>query len=267
LLDQTYPELNFEALNTPQEDWHALFNYMLKNGYQTLFDAGAGNALSAQVAQKHYPALKVYAYELLEQRLEGIDCPDQVVKVADLMQVPIPHCDITFLYLPTGPLLEKILLQLPTDAVVAAVESHGDLFDRLDECCSFMSEIEITAKRHHSKMRFYRYQSQADDLRFKIRELSTHNSLTQIIVKDRDPLLGEYLWSADVQDCIVESSGIIETYWPKRRFELSMVDSIQEAKWPQLVKERRQGLWRKLIVSPVTLKETPEGKRMSIHED
>ncbi len=240
---------------------------MTKKGLKTLFDAGAGNALSAQVAQAEFPDLSVHAYEIVGDRMAALDLPNQQLKVCDLMLEPIAKCDLTFLYLPTGPLLERILLQLPHHALIAAVESHGDLFDRLDECCELVTTIKMHAKRHNPFMRIYRYKVSTPDLRQKIRELSTSESLLQLEIKDSDLINGEYIWSGDIQGCIVESSGIIETLWPARRFSINDVVAINKAKWPELVLQRRQGLWRKIIVSPVALKETPQGERIKINEN
>tara|TARA_R110000868_G_scaffold117600_15_gene312593 strand:- start:92289 stop:93092 length:804 start_codon:yes stop_codon:yes gene_type:complete len=267
LQSQTYEDLSFEALNTPKEDWRELFNFMSRMGLKTLFDAGAGNALSAQVAQSEYPSLCVHAHEIVSERLSSLDLPNQVLKICDLMQEPIPICDLTFLYLPTGPLLERILLQLPDNALIAAVESHGDLFDRLDECCELLEELNISAKRHHPSMHIYRYRKVTSDLRQKIRELSTIESLLQLEVKDADPVTGEYVWSADIQGCTLESNGIIETLWPPRRFSLESVVTINWPKWPELILQRRLGYWRKIIISPVSLKETPQGERIHINEN
>src|SRR5690606_5060584 len=147
LLDFTYPEISYEALNTPVEDWRNLFHWMQENSYRSLFDAGAGNALSAQVAQREFPNLHISAWEVVASRLEGVHCPDHDVRVADLFKDDIPKCDVTFLYLPTGPLLERILQQLPHNAIIAAIESHGELYARLEESAIKIHEIPLHSKR------------------------------------------------------------------------------------------------------------------------
>lgn len=265
LLDFTYPELSFEALNTPVDDWRTLFCYMNQRGLKTLFDAGAGNALSAQVAQKEFPNIRVHAWEIMAKRLEGVHCPDHDVRVADLFHDPIPKADVHFLYLPTGPLLECILSQLEEGALIAAVESHGELFPRLDESAELIDELEMLATRHTSKMRIYRWQNQPHDLKFKLRQESYQNTFKQVLINEHDPFEGQCQWLADCFGLTVTPDEHVETLYPPRRFKLEQVVNTVEFDQHEILKERRTGKWRKIFIKPRLLAETPEGVRIEFN--
>lgn len=265
-MDFTYPQISFEALNTPVSDWRLLFNYMAKHGLKTLFDAGAGNALSAQVAQSEFPTIHVTAWEIMASRITEVDCPRHDVRAADLMTEALPICDMTFIYLPTGPLLERILLQLPENSLIAAVESHGELFPRLEESAQLVHSIPITAQRHHSSMKIYRWHRPPDNLKSQLRALSTQDTNLQILIRSCDPFEGDAVWSADIFGLTITPDYYVETLFPPRRFELTKVIEITTPRWPHLISERRLGLWRKIIISPRQLKESPQGIRIEINE-
>lgn len=263
LLDFSYQDISFEALNTPAQDWRILFKYMERQGLKTLFDAGAGHALSAEVATE-FKSIHVTAWELDLDRIKGRSFHNQIVKQADLFAENIPKCDITFLYLPTGPLLERILSQLQENDLIAAVESHGELFDRLDEQCELVDELEITAKRHHPKLRIYRYHHSRDKLKSELRLRSFNPNFSQLLIREEDSLLGPSLWMADCYGLNITPDGFVETKFPERRFELVQVTNIVELINPDLIIERRSGKWRKIFVGPRAIVETPNGERIEI---
>lgn len=265
LLDYSYPELSSDALNTPAQDWRILFEYMLTKNLHTIFDAGAGNAISAQVAEAEYPNIYVHAWELVNERIQNVKCKNQDVRCADLFTEEIPKTDITFIYLPTGPLLERVLSQLTEGALIAAVESHGELFDRLSECAQCIDELDITAKRHHPKLRIYKMQKPIADLKHQLRQLSFNDCYTQIMVRETDPFEGDSIWIADCFGATVTSDGYVESLFPPRRFLLSQVVEIREFDKKNYLIERRSGKWRKIIIEPRMLLETPDGKRIVAH--
>lgn len=264
LLDFTYPELSFEALNTPADDWRILFHYMNRQGLKTLFDAGAGNALSAQVAQKEFSNIYVHAWEVMAKRLEGVDCPDHDVRVADLFHEPIPKADVHFLYLPTGPLLECILSQIETGLLIAAIESHGELFQRLEESAELVDELPITATRHAPTMRIYRWHTGPKNMKDMLRQYSYQNNFKQVLIQDNDPFEGQCQWLADCFGLNVTPDDYVETLFPPRRLKLEQVVNVLEFNQYEILKERRAGKWRKIFIEPRLLVETPEGIRIEL---
>ena len=260
-MDLTYSDISLEALNTPVQDWRLLFNYMLQNGHRTLFDAGAGHAYSAQVAQKEFKNIKVFAYELVEERIKNLDCPDQVIKCVDLFKTPIPKCDITYLYLPTGPLLEKILSQLKNGSVIATVESHGELFSRLEETAIQIDSLIISANRHAPELKIYQWQKPKRNFKEEIRDWSYQKSYKQIHIKEKDILLGDTIWSADIEGLTITPDGFVETLHPPRRFPLEDITMISEPLDIELIERRRAGEIRKIFIKPYGIIEDRYGKR------
>lgn len=262
-MDLTYFDLSLEALNTPVQDWRLLFDYMTNEGHRTLFDAGAGHAYSAQVAQKEYKNIKVFAYELMQDRIKDLDCPNQIIKCVDLFETEIPQCDVTFLYLPTGPLLEKILSQLEDDSIIAAVESHGELFSRLEETAQKIDSIKITATRHAPELKIYRWKKPIKDFKYEIRTWSYKKSYKQIHIKENDLLLGATLWSADIEGLTITPDNFVETTHPPRRFKLSDIVLISEPINTELIEKRRSGEIRKIFIKPCGIIEDRFGQRHS----
>tara|TARA_R110002049_G_scaffold94670_4_gene232884 strand:+ start:277 stop:1068 length:792 start_codon:yes stop_codon:yes gene_type:complete len=260
-MDLTYSDISYEALNTPVEDWRSLFNYMRENQLKTLFDAGAGHALSAQVAEAEFQDIKVYAYEIVSERIKDLDLPNQVVKCSDLFKDEIPKCDITFIYLPTGPLLERVLSQLTSGSVIAAIESHGDLFDRLDESAKLLKTIKLSAKRHHPKMKIYRWTKAKKSLKTQLRDLSFTDTYEQIHIREEDPILGETIWSADIKGVTVTSDDYVETLTPPRRFELNKILKITPPESIELIEKRRHEQFRKIFIKPYGIIEDKFGQR------
>ncbi len=263
-MDLSYSDISYEALNTPVDDWRLLFNFMKVNKLNTLFDAGAGNALSAQTAQAEYKDIQVHAYELINDRIKGLTCPDQVIKCADLFKVDIPKCDITFLYLPTGPLLEKILHQLDENSLIAAVESHGELFNRLEESAILVESMTQTALRHHPQMRIYRWLRPVQDFKNRLRELSFQKTYDQIHIKEEDQLLGETVWSADIEGLTITPDNYIETRNPPRRLKLNRDIKISPPFDTELIERRRRNNLRKIFIEPCGIIEDQFGIRHNL---
>ena len=186
------------------------------------------------------------------------------MKQADLFLEDLPRRHVTFIYLPTGPLLERVLSQLSDGNLIAAIESHGELFDRLDEQCELVDELEITAKRHHPKLRIYRFKSPSLDLKSKLRLKSFDSSYSQILIEENDSLLGPSLWMADCYGLTITPDEHVETQFPPRRFKLTQVVKIVELINPKLIIERRSGKWRKIFIEPRAIVETPHGERIDI---
>lgn len=80
---------------------------------------------------------------------------------ADLCSAEIPIADLYFLYFPTGPVLDRILDKIgdnPNTFLLIAIESHGDLFDRLDQetWLEVYKTIPLQSPRHSPYARIYR---------------------------------------------------------------------------------------------------------------
>jgi hypothetical protein len=81
-------------------------------------------------------------------------------QIADLLNAAIPEGDTYFLYFPQGHVLDRILSELAKKVsfTLVAIESHGDLFPRLEKEHWLRLEKEIPLKdpRHHACARVYR---------------------------------------------------------------------------------------------------------------
>ena len=200
---------------------------------------------------------------MVEERIKNLDCPDQVIKCADLFETSIPKCDITYLYLPTGPLLEKVLSQLENGSVIAAVESHGELFSRLEETAVKIDSLKISAQRHAPELNIYQWKKPKQDLKAQIRDWSYQKTYKQIHIKQMDVLLGNTIWSADIEGLTITPDNFVETIYPPRRFELNQVIQINEARDLELIERRRAGEIRKIFIKPYGIIEDRVGKRHS----
>lgn len=161
----SYKNLSAEALYTSYEDLKEIFKHPLIRG--KFLDLGCGHGMAPLLYGHLYPDRESSGIEFEFERLvvgESFKLNHDLNNVnliqADLLKTTIPQADTYFLYFPTGPVLDHILTELyhnKNSFCLVAIESHGDLFPRLDLENWLLVKDEITLKspRHHPAARIY----------------------------------------------------------------------------------------------------------------
>ncbi len=161
---ESYRGLSLEALCTPIEDLLQIFEDPLVVG--SWVDLGSGFGHSVLAYAERFPERKAIGMEIEFARIEVAralaevrSLPCQFIE-GDLLTDPIPYGDIYFLYFPQGHVLDRILSELSKkkDFLLIAIESHGDLFPRLQKetWLDIVREVPLTSMRHHPSARFFR---------------------------------------------------------------------------------------------------------------
>lgn len=153
-----------EALCTSPEDALAIVSDPLIRGTWVDLGSGFGHTVMA------------YAEKFPERAAIGIEKEDArrsvAVRVAqsknlkcqfllgDLLTHAIPNGDTYFLYFPQGHVLDRILSELSRkeNFTLVVIESHGDLFPRLEKekWLKLEKEIPLSSKRHNHFARIFR---------------------------------------------------------------------------------------------------------------
>lgn len=263
--DELYPGLNLEALYTDLREYAQIFSHpRIKGSWCELgCGVGIGNLFYAYL----YPERRAVGIELASARAwafqrekERLGLSNVEVIQGDLLTTSLPQADNYFLYFPTGPVLDRILseLQSRTNFTLIAIESHGDLFSRLDEEAQLelVDTLTLTQKRHSPDARIYR---------------------SRIPERAKDPMLeltfkNSYLWINDGTDLwLGESQGAewikAQTFnlkYPPRTIhsgEIKQVMTLDELS-PLL---RYLCGWRRLgVLSLITANKSSEGQLRKI---
>jgi hypothetical protein len=163
--ERSYKGLSFEALYTSWEDFQRLFSHPRIKG--KFVDLGCGLGLGCLLYGSLFPERQSIGVEFEKARYEKAQELKETSSLSnveflhqDLGEGKIPNGDTYFLYFPTGPVLDRILTSLyqeKSDFVLVAIESHGDLYQRL-ECENWLTlidEVPLTSKRHASVAKVY----------------------------------------------------------------------------------------------------------------
>lgn len=161
----SYPGLSSEALYTSIKDLQNIFNHELVKG--SFLDLGCGHGMTALYYGDLFPERSSSGIEFEESRIDlGKKFRDQYQLTnvnlihADLLKTRIPKATTYFLYFPTGHVLDRILSELYESHTIfnlIAIESHGDLFERLglENWLELKDEIPLTSKRLDPHARIY----------------------------------------------------------------------------------------------------------------
>jgi len=160
-----YAGLSSEALFTGLEDIRRIQSHPEVRG--TWVDLGAGVGQTVLSYLQLYPEREAFGLEKSEARViaghklfRSLKIPDDHLKEADLLTTDLMIGDTYFLYFPTGMVLDRILHELMKKPafILAVVESHGDLFSRLnlEPALDLMGEVELSSPRHSPVARIYR---------------------------------------------------------------------------------------------------------------
>ena len=170
-----YRGLTEQALLTCEEDFLSLFQAL--PDILTWVELGSGHGLGPLLFAEKFPHKKAFGVEFEKARLlvgekKKIQLGLSNVEFlhADLLTCPIPVGDVYFLYFSTGPVLDRILFELAklrTPFFLIAIESHGDLFDRIGKECWLrpIQQVPLVSSRHHPQaMIFEKYRDPVPSL-------------------------------------------------------------------------------------------------------
>ncbi len=161
----SYKNLSDEALYTSYEDLQEIFKHRLIKG--KFLDLGCGHGMAPLLYGYLYPKRESAGIEFESERLmvgESFRNNHELINVnliqADLLETIIPEADTYFLYFPTGHVLDRVLTNLyqgQNPFHLVAIESHGDLFARLERENWLMvrDEIPLKSSRHYPRARIY----------------------------------------------------------------------------------------------------------------
>lgn len=161
----SYQGLGPEALYTSIKDLETIFRHELVTG--SFLDLGCGQGLTALYYGDLFPERKSSGIEFEKARVESgkkFQQEHQLTNVnlieADLLKVKIPEADTYLLYFPTGHVLDRILSELYQSYrpfMLIAIESHGDLYHRLEleNWLELKAEIPLTSQRHNPMSQIY----------------------------------------------------------------------------------------------------------------
>ncbi|WP_408096110.1 class I SAM-dependent methyltransferase [Peredibacter sp. HCB2-198] len=161
----SYKGLNQAALYTSREDFQSIFSHPLVTG--TFVDLGCGTGEGCLLYSWLYPERSAIGVDFEQSRIEaGLKMKEELkleqvsLFRQDLLHSNIPRGDTYFLYFPTGMVLDRILNELyqsSHDFRIVAIESHGDLFSRLEKenWLNLVAEIPLKSERHHPMAHIY----------------------------------------------------------------------------------------------------------------
>ncbi len=160
-----YQGLAHEALYTSDDDLLLIFHHPLVEG--RFLDLGCGTGRAPILYGLLFPERQSFGIEFESSRIKvgeiftkSFNLPNITLVTGDLLSCNIPEADSYFLYFPTGAVLDRILhllyhSQKPFKLI--AIESHGDLFARLENenWLQLRAEISLSSKRHHPMARIF----------------------------------------------------------------------------------------------------------------
>ena len=275
----SYRGLSPEALCTDPEDILSIIKHPLIEG--DWIDLGSGFGHTVITYAEKFPERKAWGVEKEFSRIElarkishelGLGC--EFIQ-GDLLNCRIPDGKVYFLYFPQGHVLDRILSVLceRKNIVVVAIESHGDLFERLDreDWLTLSATIPLKSARHDSHARIYLSQGKALTLA-GLHEYSFRNRIF-LISQDGVTWLGESfgLYASggryvlihpprSIEEKDVVKIMTIEELTPVQKFlvQLWRLEDIQVVTRDKIY----TGTLRKIIVAPAFSVELSCGERV-----
>ncbi len=279
----SYKNLGPEALYTSHEDLLRIFSHPLVTG--SFMDLGCGHGKTALLYGHLFPERVSTGMEFEDERLkvgkvfkEKNNLQNVHLIHADLLNAPIPDADTYFLYFPTGPVLDRILNELYQSHRhfrLIAIESHGDLFPRLnlENWLTLLEEIPLAGVRHDPSARIY----QRTDVRRSESLLPFTLSFGHfhlLIQDEKESWLGESFgmeWSGDDRFELLSPPRTI--YWKNVKkmmvsgdLEKHLLLATQIRSKGEVVvttdKARYQGFIRKILTQPTFRLEISSGEQV-----
>lgn len=193
----SYRGLSPEALCTDPEDILAIISDPLIQG--DWIDLGSGYGHTVLTYAEKFPDRKAIGVEKELPRIEvarnissDLGLSSEFIQ-GDLLHCEIPDGKVYFLYFPQGHILDRILSVLMRKPLITlvAIESHGDLFERLDreEWLHLSKTIQLKSQRHNQEARIYTSLGSTTTLA-GLHEFSFRNKIF-LITQDNISWLGE----------------------------------------------------------------------------
>ncbi len=160
----SYKDLDLRALCTDPDDVRAILQDPLIHG--TWVDLGSGFGHTVLTYKELFPKRRAIGIERELSRVEASRKLSASLKIqaefihGDLLRDTIPEGETYFLYFPQGHVLDRVLSEISKNEnfVLVVIESHGDLFPRLDKetWLKLEKEIPLKSERHYPYARIYR---------------------------------------------------------------------------------------------------------------
>ncbi len=156
----SYPFLSEDALSTSFFSYKRIFSKFSQKEEVVFCDLGAGFCKGALIAELFFSKIKTINIELHHERLEKMKelllNSRHEFKNQNLELMNLPVADYYFIYLPTGALLNSVLIKLLSLSLtyrfsIIFIESHGDLIpflERLKLLDINKTDIETFRPRH-----------------------------------------------------------------------------------------------------------------------
>ncbi len=189
--------LKEEAINTSLLDFYEILQKLneLENYKEfTVCDIGASYAKMAFVANHFFPNIKVISIEPVKERIEyGLDKLKDTkhIFINDVFKEELiknHKIDYFFLYFPVGKILDDIITQL--NAPVVAIESHGELLNRLGHSFSqkeVLTKLNFARHNPHS----YLFTRPSESSLYKAFKAFQKKEDEVIIINDQRPWLAD----------------------------------------------------------------------------
>ncbi|MFG1492198.1 hypothetical protein [Halobacteriovorax sp. ZH4_bin.1] len=200
---QTSPEelylcgLQEEAINTSLSDFHEILTKIneLKDAKEIVIcDIGASYSKMAFVANHFFPNIRVISIEPVKERIDyaatKLSCTKHIF-INDIFHKDLIKdykIDYFFLYFPVGKILDEIIAQI--DAPIIAIESHGELLNRLGHSFSRKKKLtKLVFPRHNPHS--YIFSHKEESSLYKAFKALQEKGDDLIIIKDQRPWLAD----------------------------------------------------------------------------
>lgn len=160
-----YRGISPEALFTDPEDYEAIFKELPH--LKSWVELGSGVGLGPLMFALLHPEGLSFGIEFDESRYKAGEemkrktaLKNVFFQNEDLLYSDIPVGEAYFMYLPTGPVLDRILSELGTregNFKIIVIESHGDLLPRIkkENWLDVLCEIPLKSSRHYPHAVFF----------------------------------------------------------------------------------------------------------------
>jgi hypothetical protein len=275
----SYRGLHPEALCTDPEDILTIISDPLIQG--AWVDLGSGYGHTVLTYAEKFPDRVSIGVEKelsrveLARKISGELGLSSKFIMGDLLSSDIPEGNVYFLYFPQGHVLDRILsvLMQRKDIILVAIESHGDLFPRLEKekWLTFLKTIPLKSPRHNAYARIYRSEKVETKLA-GLHEFSFRN-IFFLISQNGESWLGESfgLYASgenyilmhpprSVEERDVVKIMTIDQLNPREKFlsDLRRLGDIQIVTRDRIF----SGVLRKIIITPAFSVELSSGERV-----
>jgi hypothetical protein len=267
-----YKNLKYEALYTSSADFFSIFSFL--GPVKTFVDLGAGMGQGCLIYSHLFPTSHSIAVDFVEGRLgagkkiaRALDIQNITFLQQDLFSNEIPDGDVYFLYFPTGMVLDRILSELyrkEKNFKLVAIESHGDLYDRLakENWLKPLHELTLISSRHSPLIKIFERTFDEKSPELIPHEISFQKKVLTIKDDDGSIWLGESYGLSWLKD------DLYSLECPPRSIRWSQVLKVQDESELSLVQQEARKFRekvtsvRKIFVSPRFSLEISSGEQV-----